>query len=114
MKKFLAGYPIEGTSALQLEQVDSTVRSAPIIAFPASRSAGCDTANPSARRNACDKPAARVVRRIERRALHTELVTTLRLGDATGQPFDRMRPWQAALGGCALATVAFASLLLAL
>lgn len=110
MKKFAAGYPIEGTSALQLEPI---VRDAPIIAFPGSPTAPRATAN-AARRSVDSGSAPRAFGELERRALRTELVANLREGDAAGQPFGRMRPLQAALGGFLLTATAFVGLLVAL
>lgn len=109
MKKFATSYPVEGTSALQLEADDPFVRDAAIIEFP-----GSDRPARSGKVSADREPSGRVLRAAESPARRSDLVPTLRVGDAAGKPFGRMRPWQALSGGAALSAIAFAGLFLAL
>ena len=109
MKKFATSYPVEGTSALQLEADGSFVRNAAIIEFPGS----IRTAR-SGKASANREPSGCVLSAAESPAHRSGLVPTLHIGDAAGKPFGRMRPWQALSGGAALSAIAFAGLFLSL
>lgn len=109
MKKFATSYPVEGTSALQLEADGPFVRDAAIIEFP-----GPVRTARSGKTSAGSQPAGRPLSAMESPVRRSDLVPTLRVGDAAGKPFGRMRPWQALSGGAALSAIAFAGLFLSL
>lgn len=94
MKNFEMKYPVEGTSALQPKLDSAPARQARIIAFPeraaqtgSSAHAGCGDAS---------------------------FASAVRAGTAQGVSFGRVQPWQAVVGGCVFAALAFASLFMGL
>lgn len=110
MRKFAARYPIEGTSALRLEAAEPGMKSAAIIAFPDLHQ-GVRLPNRVAQ--SCTMYSTGF-ESTGHRAFKSELVAELCTGNAAGKPFDRMKPWQAAIGGFALFATACAGLFLAL
>lgn len=94
MKNFEMKYPVEGTSALQPKLDPAPARRARIIAFPERPISGARVAQP-------------------RRASES-LVSAVRAGTAQGVSFDRVQRWQAVLGGCVFAALAFAGLIVGL
>ncbi len=108
MKKFEAIYPVDGTSALQLDDFGKAARGGAIIEFP-----GAARSHRTPARAGCE-PAGSADRAAEGEPSNGGLSSALRGGDVAGKPFGRMSRWQAAAGGFVLSALAFAGLFLAL
>lgn len=91
MKNFEMKYPVEGASALQPRLDATPVRRARIIAFP-EHAAQAKYENHAARND-------------------MSILSAVRAGTVQGISYGRMQRWQAIVGGCVFATLAFVSLL---
>lgn len=102
MKKIMAGYPIEGTSALQPIFDSAPSQHARIITFPTYQARQDDRAVRAPSGSHVKAPA---------HCLESNLVSTVRTGSAQGLAFGRFQRWQAVVGGCVFTALAFVGVL---
>lgn len=120
MKNFEMKYRIDGTAALQPRFEDAFSQAENIIDFPvptlSSRGGGCASINPALETGLASQVSgtAEGMRPKHLSLFETEMVQSLRYGSASGQSYDRIKPWQGALAGSLFFAVAIASLFLSL
>lgn len=103
MRNFEMRYPTDGTSALQPELHDCSVKNARILSFPnrAASSGGFEVRSVS---RSCPGSCG----------TFEGLVRILRQGNCRGRAYDRFNTRQAVTGGIVLTACSFASVLLSL
>ncbi|MEG0790051.1 MAG: hypothetical protein RSB04_08845 [Gordonibacter sp.] len=116
MKNFDMQCPVSGTSALQPEFEHARAHIGTIIEFPSHYSCIRRTAYERSSFGMHAKPGYAEAMRNDRRGylFNPEMTHSLRHGSISGVAYGRVKPWQAALVGCAFSAFAFASLLLGL
>ena len=109
MKNFESHYSVEGTSALDSCQVESSYRQH-IIEFPS-----CNSSNhPTLPKKSCSiiKRSRKVIESAILYISHTDSIQDLRYGSSRGIAFNQIKKWQAVFIGSLMVLSAFLAVLI--